>query len=204
MQSAIMCVADLFQVYGSELMPLADIGGSAKPTTSLLAQLLLKASSNDKRFVIEEVLRALTIMTDSVAPVPLLDHVLPYTAHRAAKVRGRAALVLAAGVARLDAAALAAYGTAGLVKAAGMLVSDNTPEAREAARQMLPRLHDAFAVSGGAQPEAMHLDPVGGKENRAEPTLRSNSSPQLESAAEAPVKSEWERFVFRTVLAVIG
>lgn len=37
-QTAIMAVADLFQQYGDALLPHTDVGGQAKPLTSLLAQ----------------------------------------------------------------------------------------------------------------------------------------------------------------------
>ena len=37
-QTAIMAVADLYLSYGDTLLPLTDVGGQAKPLTSLLAQ----------------------------------------------------------------------------------------------------------------------------------------------------------------------
>ena len=37
-QTAIMAVADLYQSYGDALLPHTDVGGQAKPLTSLLAQ----------------------------------------------------------------------------------------------------------------------------------------------------------------------
>ena len=61
LQTAIMAVADLYLSYGDALLPHTDVGGQAKPLTSLLAQVLLKASSNDKKFVIEEAQRALQV-----------------------------------------------------------------------------------------------------------------------------------------------
>lgn len=57
-----MCAADLFRVYSSAMVPLMDAGGVKRPGDSLLAQLLLKASSNDKLFVIEEVRLALLVV----------------------------------------------------------------------------------------------------------------------------------------------
>ncbi len=38
LQTAIMAVADLYQSYGDALLPHTDVGGQAKPLTSLLAQ----------------------------------------------------------------------------------------------------------------------------------------------------------------------
>ena len=57
-------------------------GGSKRPGDSLLAQLLLKASSNDKQFVIEEVQRCLQTMAEAVEPVLCIEHLLPYAAHK--------------------------------------------------------------------------------------------------------------------------
>ena len=53
--------ADLYLIFGDVLLSHTDVGGQAKPATSLLAQLLLKAASNDKRFVVEEAQRALQV-----------------------------------------------------------------------------------------------------------------------------------------------
>lgn len=60
-QTAIMAVADVYTTYGDLLLPHTDVGGQLKPTTSLLAQMLLKCSSNDKKFVIEEAQRAMQV-----------------------------------------------------------------------------------------------------------------------------------------------
>lgn len=60
-QTAIMAVADLYQRFGDALLPATDVGGAAKPLTSMLAQVLLKCSSNDKKFVIEEAQRAMQV-----------------------------------------------------------------------------------------------------------------------------------------------
>jgi hypothetical protein len=60
-KTAIMAVADLYESYSDALLPHTNVGGLAKPLTSLLAQILLKCSSNDKKFVIEEAQRALQV-----------------------------------------------------------------------------------------------------------------------------------------------
>jgi hypothetical protein len=86
-QAAIMAVGDLCRVFGTDLLPLLDAGGAAQPQRSLLAQLLQKAASNDKRFVIDEVSRALATMAEVVAPRQMLDRLLPYAAHKNPKVR---------------------------------------------------------------------------------------------------------------------
>lgn len=43
LQTAIMAVADLYQGYGDALLPHTDVGGQAKPLTSLLAQVRCRA-----------------------------------------------------------------------------------------------------------------------------------------------------------------
>jgi hypothetical protein len=85
-QSAIMAVADIVEGFGDDILPHLDVGGVGNPAGSLLYQLLLKGSSNDKRFVIEEAKRALTLTADYVGPVSLLDLLLPYAAHKSPKV----------------------------------------------------------------------------------------------------------------------
>ena len=67
-QTAIMCATDIISSYRDDLVPLLNVGGAEKPATSLLAQLLLKGSSNDKRFVIEEAKTALKSVADNISP----------------------------------------------------------------------------------------------------------------------------------------
>lgn len=85
-QAAVMCVGDLFAAHGSRLLPLLDTGGATQPAKSLLAQLLLKAGSNDKKFVIDEVQRALGVMATSMDAPAVLGRLLPYAAHKNPKV----------------------------------------------------------------------------------------------------------------------
>jgi len=86
LQSAIMAVADIVEAFGDDVLPHLDVGGVGNPGDSLLYQLLLKGSSNDKRFVIEEAKRALALTAGCIAPMPLLDLLLPYAAHKSPKV----------------------------------------------------------------------------------------------------------------------
>ena len=66
MQSAILCAADLFRAFGDSILAMADIGGAKSPGSSLVAQLLAKASLSDKRFVIEEAQQTLAVMCEEV------------------------------------------------------------------------------------------------------------------------------------------
>ena len=63
----LMCISDMVITFGDEVMPLLDEGGAEKPAGSVLNQLLLKATSNDKRFVVDEATRALEIITEHVS-----------------------------------------------------------------------------------------------------------------------------------------
>lgn len=83
---AILTTTDLVASLPNELMPFLDIGGAARPTESLLGQLLLKGGSNDKRFVIDEVDRALARMTQKLDAEILLEKLLPYSTHKGPKV----------------------------------------------------------------------------------------------------------------------
>ena len=61
-----MAAADLVACFGDELHQHLAGSGPQNPGTSLGAQLLLKAASNDKRFVVEEAARALQLLTTQV------------------------------------------------------------------------------------------------------------------------------------------
>ncbi len=87
MQTAILCCVDYFRSLRDAVLPYLDIGGLQQPQSSLLLQLLLKASSNDKRFVVEEVQRALQVLAENLDSVQLLHQLMPYTAHKNPKAR---------------------------------------------------------------------------------------------------------------------
>lgn len=83
---AILTAADLVTGLGNDLLPYLDKGGAAKPAESLLGQLLLKGGSNDKRFVIDEVNRTLSRITQHMNADALMDMLLPYASHKGPKV----------------------------------------------------------------------------------------------------------------------
>ena len=86
LQAAIMCAGDLTAAHGARMLPLLDTGGMTQPGKSLLAQLLLKAGSNDKKFVIEEAQHALDTIASSMDAPAILARLLPYAAHKNPKV----------------------------------------------------------------------------------------------------------------------
>lgn len=67
------------------------------------------------------------------------------------QVRGKVAVSLAASATNMTPENWAGYGnSAPLLKAAGKLVSDNTPEARDAAKKLIVILRDAFDAAACA------------------------------------------------------
>lgn len=136
-KTAIMASRDLYLSLSSEMLPYTDVGGMAQPLQSLLGQLLLKAASNDKKFVIEEAQRTLSTMAEQLKPSLFLPLILPYTEHKNPKVRGKAASILAASVTKLSPMQAVDLGLDVLLRAASRLLSDNTPEARDAAKKLI-------------------------------------------------------------------
>lgn len=65
-----------------------------------LLQLLLKASQ-DKKFVCEEAEKALKIMVDSIAPLPVLQKLRVYGTHANPRVRAKAAVSLSQCVSKM-------------------------------------------------------------------------------------------------------
>uniref|UniRef100_A0A1D2AET2 TOG domain-containing protein n=1 Tax=Auxenochlorella protothecoides TaxID=3075 RepID=A0A1D2AET2_AUXPR len=156
-KTAILAVGDLFLSLGDALLALADVGGAAGPTTSLLGSLLLKAASSEKQFVVTEAQRTLELAADSVDPAALSALLLPYTEHKSPKVRGRTAIVLSLAQARVQDNTLRGIPVPSLLAASGRLLTDNTPEAREAAKKLLAHVRAAFEqteAAGVAVPKA--------------------------------------------------
>ena len=85
---------------------------------------------------------------ESLSPAPLVDRLLPYTEHKNPKVRARAAVVLEETWAR---AALSPADLTRVLPVAGRLVTDNVPEAREAAKKLLARAHNLFLREQGSE-----------------------------------------------------
>jgi hypothetical protein len=152
-KTAIMTVRDLYLAAPSEMLHYTDVGGPSKPNDSILAQVLLKAASNDKKFVIEEAERSLSTMSDMLPPTNLIQLVSQYTGHKNPKVRGKAAKVLAACVDKLNDSSLHDYGLGSLIKVVASLINDNSPDARDAAKAVTVSLKRAFYCSelSGAQ-----------------------------------------------------
>ncbi|KAK9839644.1 hypothetical protein WJX81_002853 [Elliptochloris bilobata] len=206
-KTAIMAAADLFRAFGDEALPFLDFGGASRPANSLLAALLAKAASNDKRFVIEAVAAAVVALRESVSPVLLVVRLLPYSIHKNPKVRAKLGGALADTVAHADDAAWAAFDVAALLRAAARLVHDNTPEARDAGRRLVGAVRDAFRAGrcGDAllaniadarrQCEGVQADSVEGKENRVEDSEADAAAGAVGKAApDADQDCAWDSF----------
>lgn len=68
-KTAILAAADLLISFGDEMGPLMDVGALERPASSLLHQLLLKASSNEKRFVVDAASDTLQVRPQAIAYV---------------------------------------------------------------------------------------------------------------------------------------
>eukprot|EP00897_Mesotaenium_endlicherianum_P006489 jgi/Mesen1/5869/ME000298S05122 len=134
-KTGLMTMADLFTSFRDSMLDHLD---------TLLLQLLLKASQ-DKKFVCEEADRALLAMTSSLTPPETLKKLQPYAAaHKNPRVRAKATVSFHNSSSRLDPQGVKDYGLETLIKVAGQQVSDQLPEAREAARKLALELHQAY------------------------------------------------------------
>lgn len=184
-KTAVMATTDLVLSFGDDMLPLCDVGGPSAPIKSLLSQLLLKCASNDKKFVIEEAIRALNTLASGTTPAKFLPMLAPYIDHKNLKVRGKAGIVLAATVTRMTPMEAAEYGLPSLLKFSGKLITDNTPDARESAKQMAVFLRKAFADSH-VQSKFPELTPP--EPESTEQVLEEGEEPK-------PVPGPWQRFL---------
>jgi len=143
-KTAVLCLADMLHILKDEMIPHLDVGGISKPASSVLCQLLLK-SSTDKHFVAEEVQKVLTSIGRALDTVKLAKLLVPYASeHRNPNVRGKAGSTLALVAERLTSDEWKEIGLSTLLKTAAVLVTDRTPDAREAARIVILKIHSVF------------------------------------------------------------
>lgn len=133
-KTAIMASADLLKAYPVNIMTMLE---------QLLLQLLLKASQ-DKKFVCEEAERVLEVMTEWLAPAPLLEQLQPYVAHRNPRVRAKAASCVRRAVSNLGFEGIRSFGIEPLLQIAASQLNDQLPEARESARKLVAEVHAAY------------------------------------------------------------
>lgn len=138
-KTAIMAASDIFKSYGDKLLD--DTTSDA--LDQMLLQLLLKASQ-DKKFVCEEAEKALKIMVDSIAPLPMLQKLRVYGTHVNPRVRAKAAFSLSQCVSKMELEGMKEFGLVPLIQMAAKLLNDKLPEAREAARNMVSLMYKSF------------------------------------------------------------
>ena len=146
-KTAIMTANDLFIGMEKEIVPFLDVGGSQKPLQSLLGQLLLKAASNDKKFVIEEAVKALYTMAKNIPSEECFAAVLPYAEHKNPKVRGKAAQVIESCLSQMEPSAIECLGLDKLLRLIAQLITDNTPDARGAAKAIALAVKKSYESS---------------------------------------------------------
>lgn len=189
-KTAIMCFTDMITFLGDEIVPLLDKEGPQKPGNSVLSQLFLKATT-DKQFVAEEVKKTLNAIGKGLDIDKLMELVIPYTQHKNQKIRGKAGLLLVMPVDRIQESQFTGPVLCRILQVAANLITDKTPDAREAAKRLICKLQ---SVHRGQ--EVKSLDPADGvvdvdvskEEGKSEESCLSDS----EDAEKIP--SDWRRF----------
>ena len=141
-KSAIMTVRDLFELLPGAMGTELEKDAGLANTNGLLMVLLTKAASNEKKFVVDEAVGALDSMCGCVEPSIVLRPALSgATEHKNPKVRGRCFVLLRSVVTNardLDGLLLSGEGVlSSVVVACDRGTTDNTPEARECAREVM-------------------------------------------------------------------
>ncbi|KDP27799.1 hypothetical protein JCGZ_18879 [Jatropha curcas] len=137
-KTSIMASSDIFNAFGDELLHF-----TTDAFDNLLLQLLLKASQ-DKRFVCEEAERALDAMVRSMTPLSLLHKLHGCVSHANLRVRAKAAMCISKSVSDMGLEEMKAFGLVSLVQMAADLLNDRLPEAREAARNLVISIFEAY------------------------------------------------------------
>lgn len=138
-KSAIITSRDLFRYVPRSMADLLDVGNTS---TSLLSQLLLKAASNDKRFVVEEAVASLEEMAQSLSPLSVMNALMAYAEHKNPKVRGRIMSLLWMVIERgqCTAATILEVGLDRIIVYLAQGLNDNTAEARESSKKITEKI----------------------------------------------------------------
>ncbi|KAF9677991.1 hypothetical protein SADUNF_Sadunf08G0165500 [Salix dunnii] len=153
-KTSIMASSDIFKAFGDQLLDSTNNAFDNLVRTgelllfdskfvAVLLQLLLKASQ-DKRFVCEEADRALNAMVKSMTPLPLLKKLRPCVSHSNPRVRAKAAITISNSVSKMGLEGMNEFGLVMLVQMAADLLNDRLPEAREAARNIVTCIYEAY------------------------------------------------------------
>ena len=105
---------------------------------------------------------------------------------------------------RLDLAALSDFGLERLLAAAGALVTDNTPAARIAAKQLLPLVRTSFVASAGISDESGSVDVADEVVQQGDATCRVRGavlSRLVDAEGRPKERTAWETFVYENTSA---
>lgn len=145
-KSAIITSRDLFACLPDAMGAYVDC--THVEPGSLLTQLLLKAASNDKRFVVEEAVKSLEQMASSVDPLITVKSLIAFAGHKNPKVRGKCCVLLLR-VIQGDTWRPGMVLDVGLDRIVHMCAdgtNDNTAEARESSRKILHMMKEWVLV----------------------------------------------------------
>ncbi|CAI7817520.1 unnamed protein product [Closterium sp. NIES-54] len=120
---------------------------------SLMQPLLIQASQ-DNKFMVEAVDRALSTMTSTLNPEVTFKAVQPCIAHKSPRVRSKAMIYAYQAAVRLNMDQVKVIGLDVLLKIAATQMKDQAPEGREAARKLAVYLHSLYVAMEDAAAES--------------------------------------------------
>lgn len=154
-KSAIITCRDLF-TYVPDTYMKAYLENSA----DVLNQLMIKAASMDKRFVVEEAVRALDAMATALTGADVMSAILPYLSHKNPKIRGKAYGIFYRAM-QGNVLDIQEVGMRSVIECCAHGVTDNTSEARDASRAVMQCLMDSSSVFvQRMKDELMEIDSV--------------------------------------------
>jgi hypothetical protein len=155
-KSAIITCRDLF-TYVPDTYMKEYLDNSS---TDVLNQLLVKAGSMDKRFVVEEAVRALDAMATSLTGADVMSAILPYLSHKNPKIRGKSYGIFYRAM-QGNVLDIQEVGMRSVIECCAHGVTDNTPEARDGSRAVMQCLMDSSsALVQRMKDELMEIDSV--------------------------------------------
>lgn len=98
---------------------------------------------------------------------------------------------------QLDSNALSEFGLERLLAAAGALVTDNTPDARTAAKQLLPIIRTSFTATAGISDESVSVDDakVATQKGLSSKVADADPPQHVDAAESQNEPTAWESFV---------
>ena len=145
-KTAIMSINDMFFALSDAMLFWLVRDDRGRECKQSLLMVLLQKSAQDKRFVADEAVTALTTMSQKLSPLPLMRILQPCLHCPNPRIRSVAMIHLAATASRLSAEDVRAFGFVGLVRDGGKLLTDKLPDARSAARALIEQMYQLFIL----------------------------------------------------------